>query len=108
MNPARLLSDETRLEENLGATESLATDSDDVPVWELVGLLLVRAFGRSFHFRVEVERDVAEFLLDIPDDFAFSRGGEGVAALGEDFHQVFREVAARKIKAKDSVRQGIA
>jgi len=46
--------------------------------------------------------------LDIPDDLALSRGHKGVAALGQDLHQVVGEVAAGQVGAADGVRQRVA
>merc|ERR1719238_1917430 len=65
VDSAGLLSNETRLEQNLRATEALVANSNDVAVRELISLLLVRALTRSLHLAVKVERNVAELLLHI-------------------------------------------
>ena len=91
-----------------GAAEALVADDDDVAVGELVRLLERRRLGGRLHLLVEVEGDVRELLLDVAHDLALGRGGERVAALGEDLHHVVREVAAREVEAHDGVRQGVA
>ena len=48
-----------------GAAEALTANGDDVAIWKLTGLLLVRALRRLFHFCIKVQSDVAELLLDI-------------------------------------------
>ena len=65
MDSACLLANEVGLKQYLGAAEALTANGDDVAVWTLTGLLLVRALGCLFHFCIEVQSDVAELLLDI-------------------------------------------
>merc|ERR1719271_985271 len=55
MDTTGLLPNEAWLEENFRAAEALVTNSDDVTVWKLVGLLLVRAFRSGLHFRIEIQ-----------------------------------------------------
>ena len=45
--------------------------------------------------------------LNVSDDFSLGGGGEAVAALEEDFHQVIRQVAPGQIQSRDGVRQSI-
>merc|ERR1719217_1881880 len=78
MDAARLLANETWLEKNFRAAEPLIADSDDVSIWKLVGLLLVRAFGRCFHFTIEVQSDVGELFLNIPHYLTLCCRCEGV------------------------------
>merc|ERR1719453_391699 len=98
MNAAGLLTDEAWLEEHLRAAEALAANGDDVSIRKLVGLLLVRTLSCGLHFGVEIQGNVAELLLDIPHDLALSCSGEGIAALGENLHEIFGEITACKIK----------
>merc|ERR1719188_2984672 len=56
MDAAGLLTHKARLEEHLRAAEALAAHGDDVPVRQLVCLLLVRALRGRLHLRVEVQR----------------------------------------------------
>ena len=88
VDTSRLHAEERGLEEGLGAAETLVADGDDLTVGKLVGLLEGRGGGSGLHLLLEVEGDVAELLLDVADDFTLGGGGEGVAALGEDLHEV--------------------
>ena len=103
-----LLSDEGRLEKNLGATEALVSDGDDVAVWELVGLLDLAALCGGLHLGVKVERNICELLLDVADNFTLGCGGERIASLGENLHQVVGQVTAGKIKTHDGVGERIS
>merc|ERR1712243_153793 len=51
--------------------------------------------------------DIAELLLDVTDNLTLCSGGEGVATLCEDLHQVVCELTSSKIKAHNSVGEGI-
>merc|ERR1712061_852984 len=51
--------------------------------------------------------DIAELLLDVTDDLALSGGGEGVATLGEDLHEVVGELTSSEIKTKDGVGESV-
>ena len=108
VDAAGLLAHEAGLEKDFGAAEALGTDGDDVAVWQLIRLLLVAALARRLHLAVEVQRDVAKLLLDVADNLTLRRGGEGVAALGQDLHHVLREVTAGQVQSQDGVGQGVA
>ena len=60
---------------------------DDVTVWELISLILVRTFRGRFELCVVVKRHVAKFLFDITTDLPFCGGREKVPALNEELHQ---------------------
>ena len=45
-------------------------------VRKLVGLLKAGAGGGGGHLLLEVESDVAQFLLNVPDDLSLSGGGK--------------------------------
>merc|ERR1712045_133816 len=107
VDTAGLHSKEGRLEEGLGAPESLVTDGDDLAVGKLVGLLEGGGGSSSGHFLLEVKGDIAELLLDVTDNLALSGGGEGVASLGKDLHQVVSEVTASKVETEDGVGESI-
>ena len=96
------------LEHGLGTAESLVADGDDLSVGQLVRLLQRRRRCSSGHFLLEVQRHVAELLLDVPDDLPLSRGRERVAALSQDLHQVVRQVASSQVQTQNGVRQSIA
>ena len=54
MDSARFLSDETRLKDDLWASESLIADSDDVSVWKFIRSLFVATLIRFLHLRVKI------------------------------------------------------
>merc|ERR1739844_121799 len=105
MDAAGLHSEEGRLEESLGAAETFVADGDDLAVGKFIGLL--EGGGGSGHLLLEVKGDIAELLLDITDDLALSGGGEGVATLGEDLHEIVGELTASQIQTEDGVGESI-
>merc|ERR1711996_36875 len=68
---------------------------------------MVEGGGSSGHLLLEVKGDVAELLLDVTDDLTLSGGGERVASLGEDLHQVVGELTSSKVKTDDGVGESI-
>ena len=62
-------SGEAWLEQLFRATETFGANSDDVPVWELAGLLLVS----RFELCVVIHTNVAQFLDDIPSNLPVDR-----------------------------------
>ncbi|CAN8002682.1 unnamed protein product, partial [Ixodes hexagonus] len=107
VDAARFHTQEGRLEEGLWATEALVADGDDLSVGKLVRLLQGGRGGGGGHLLLEVEGDVAQLLLDVTDDFPLGGGGERVAALGEDLHQVVGQVPAGQVQTEDGVGQGV-
>ncbi|GIX62265.1 fumarate reductase [Babesia caballi] len=107
MDAGGLLTDEGRLEEDLGAPETLVADGDDVAVGQLVGLFNLAGRSRGVHFLLEVQGNVAELLLDVTDNFLFGSRREGETALGQNLLHELREVAAGKVETHDGVRQGV-
>merc|ERR1712018_884491 len=51
--------------------------------------------------------NIAELLLDVTDDLTLSGGGERVATLSEDLHEVVGELTASEVKTDDGVGKGI-
>jgi len=102
-----LHTEEGWLEESLWASESLVADGNDLSVRELVALLERGGVGGGGHFLLEVEGDVAKLLLDVSDDFSLGGGGEGVASLGEDLHEVVSEISAGQVESEDGVGKGV-
>merc|ERR1719376_1129940 len=100
-------SKEGRLEESLRAAETLIANGDDLAVGKLIRLLKGGGGSSSGHLLLEVKSNIAELLLDVTDNLALSSGGEGVATLGEDLHQVVGELTASKIKTDNGVGEGI-
>merc|ERR1740122_837204 len=107
MDAAGFHSEEGRLEESLRAAETFVSDGDDLAIGKFVGLLEGGGGGGGGHLLLEVECDVAELLLDVTDDLALSGGGERVATLGEDLHEVVGELTASKIQTEDGVGESI-
>ena len=68
VDAAGLHSQEAGLEEGLGAPEPLVADGDDLAVGKLVGLLQGGGGGGGGHLLLEVQGDVAQFLLDVTDN----------------------------------------
>merc|ERR1712106_204712 len=50
--------------------------------------------------------NIAKLLLDVTDNLALSSGGERVATLSEDLHQVVGEFTSSKIKTDNGVGKG--
>ena len=96
------------LEEGLGATESLISDGDHLTVGELVALLQTGTGCSSLHLLLKVQGNVAELLLDVTNDFTLSCGGEAVATLCQDLHQVVGQVTTGQVKTKDGVGESIS
>merc|ERR1719273_1180658 len=107
VDSASLHSKEGRLGEGLGAPESLVADGDDLAVGKLIGLLKGGGGSGGGHLLLEVKGDVAELLLDVTDDLALSGGGERVASLGEDLHQVVGELTASQVKTDNGVGESV-
>ena len=107
VDTSRLHTQEAGLEEGLGAPESLVSDGDHLTVRELVALLQAGAGRSSAHLLLEVKGNVAEFLLDVTDDFTLSSGGEGVATLGEDLHEVVSQVTTSQVQTEDGMGEGV-
>merc|ERR1719175_536512 len=98
---------ERGLEEGLRAPEALIADGDDLAVGKLIRLLKGGGGSSSGHLLLEVKGDVAELLLDVTDNLTLSGGGERVAPLGEDLHQVVGQLTASQVEPKDGVGKGI-
>merc|ERR1712165_485886 len=96
-------SKEGRLEESLRAAETFIANGDDLAVGMLIRLLKGSGGSSSGHLLFEVKGNIAELLLDITDNLTLSSGGEGVATLSEDLHQVVGEFTSSKIKTDNGV-----
>merc|ERR1712073_59515 len=107
MDATGLHSKEGRLEESLRAAETLITNGDDLAVGKLIRLLKGGGGSSGGHLLLEVQGDVAELLLDVTDNLALGGGGEGVATLGEDLHEVVGELTARQVKTDDGVGESV-
>merc|ERR1719308_755470 len=74
---------------------------------ELVGLLEGGGGSSSGHLLLEVKGDIAELLLDVTDNLPLGSGGEGVATLSQDLHEVVGQLTASKVKTDNGVGEGI-
>ena len=108
MDACGLHAQEAGLEQGLGAPEALVADGDHLTVGELVALLQTRAGGGGLHLLLEVQSHVAQLLLDVANDLALGGGGERVAALGQDLHQVVGQVATGQVQTEDGVGEGVS
>ena len=106
MDAAGFETEDGWLEESLWSTEALVADGDDLAVGKLVGLLEGRALAGGLDLLLEVEGDVAELLLDVTNDFTLGGGGEGVATLSKDLHEVVGQVTAGHVDTGDGVWKG--
>merc|ERR1711931_538805 len=100
-------SKEGRLEESFRGTESLIANGDDLTIRKLIGLLEGGGGSSSGHFLLKVKGNIAEFLLDVTDNFTLSSGSERIATLSKDFHEVIGELTASKIKTNNSMGKSI-
>merc|ERR1719378_1358800 len=100
-------SKEGRLEEGLGAAETLVANGDDLAVGKFIGLLEGGGGSSSGHLLLEVKSNIAELLLDVTDYLTLSSSGERVATLSEDLHQVVGELTSSKVKTDDGMGKGI-
>jgi len=80
----------------------------DLAIGQLVVLLERRGLRGGLHLGIEVESDIGQLLLDVAHDLALGGGGERVAALRQDLHQVVGQVTASQIQTQDGVGQGVA
>merc|ERR1719508_465848 len=61
----------------------------------------------SGHFLLKVKSNIAELLHDVTDNLTLSSGGERVATLSEDLHQVVGQFTASKVKTDNSMGKSI-
>merc|ERR1712055_49016 len=107
MDATSLHSQEAWLEQSLRAPEPLISNGDDLTVGKLIGLLQGGGSSSGGHLLLEVEGDIAKLLLDVTDDLTLSSGGERVASLGEDLHEVVGEFTASEVETKDGMGESI-
>merc|ERR1712061_863797 len=103
MDATGLHTKEGRLEESLRAAETLIANVDDLAVGKLIRLLKGCGGSSSGHLLLKVKGNIAELLLDVTDNLALSSGGEGVATLSQDLHQVVGELTSSKVQTEDGV-----
>merc|ERR1711964_458263 len=98
---------EGRLEESLWAAETLVANGDDLAVRKLIRLLKGGGGSSSGHLLLKVKGNIAELLLDVTDNLTLSSGGERIATLSEDLHQVVGGLTSSKVKTDNSMGKGI-
>lgn len=106
MDTTALKTQDRRLEESLRSTESLVTNSNDLTIGKLVGLLQAGALGGSLDLLLEVEGDVTKLLLDVTDDFSLGGGGESVTALSKNLHEVVGKITTSHVDTGNGVGKG--
>merc|ERR1711876_70199 len=106
MNTTGFHSKEGRLEESFRGTESLIANGDDLAIGKLIGLLQGGGGSSSGHFLLKVKGNIAELFLDVTDNLPLSSGGEGVATLGQDLHEVVGELTASQVQTEDGMGEG--
>merc|ERR1719288_125254 len=87
--------------------ETLIANGDDLAVGKLIGLLKGGGGSSGGHLLFEVKGNIAELLLDVTDNLTLSSGGEGVASLSEDLHEVVGELTASQVQTEDGVGKSI-
>merc|ERR1712128_7326 len=102
-----LHSKEGRLKESLWAPEPLIANGDDLAVGKFIRLLEGGGGSSSGHLLLEVKGNIAELLLDVTDNLTLSSGGERVATLSEDLHEVVGQLKAIQVKTDNGVGEGI-
>merc|ERR1711983_508504 len=107
MDTAGFHSQEGWLEEGFWGTETLVANGDDLSIGQFVGFFQGGGGSGGCHFLFEVKSNIAELFLDVTDNFALSGGGERVASLGEDLHEVVGELTSSQVQTEDGVWESI-
>merc|ERR1712064_140880 len=107
MDTTGLHAKEGRLEERLWAAETLIANGDDLAIRKLIGFLQGGGGSSSGHLLLKVKGNIAELLLDVADNLPLSSGGEGVASLSEDLHEVVGELTASQVQTEDGMGESI-
>merc|ERR1711997_813911 len=85
----------------------LAYKSLRISTWHFIGFLQGGRGSSSGHFLLEAKGNIAKLLLDVTDNFTLSGGGERVASLGEDLHEVVGELTSSQVQTEDGVWESI-
>merc|ERR1739846_216515 len=107
MDTAGFHSQEGWLEEGFWGTETFAANGDNLAIGQFIGFLQGGGSSSSGHFLFEVKGNIAKLLLDVTDNFTLSGGGERVASLGEDLHEVVGELTSSQVQTEDGVWESI-
>ena len=74
---------------------------------ELIVLLELRRLSSLLHLLIEVEGNIGQLLLDVTDDFTLGGGGERVATLSQDLHEVVSQITTSEIETQDGVGESV-
>merc|ERR1719397_1381808 len=74
VDTSRFHTDEGRLEQGFGASESFVTDCDNLSVRKFVGFLQTRAACCSLHLLFEVKSNITELLFNVSDEQVITIG----------------------------------
>merc|ERR1712242_658441 len=107
MDTAGFHSQEGWLEEGFWGTETFVANGDYLAIGQFIGFLQGGGSSSSGHFLLEVKGNIAKLLLDVTDNFTLSGGGERVASLGEDLHEVVGELTSSQVQTEDGVWESI-
>jgi hypothetical protein len=117
MDTSRFQAEDRGLKESLWSTETKSitfnaeipfiANGDDLTIRKFVALLEARALCCSLDFLLKVEGDIAQFLLDVTDDFPFRSGGEAVTTFSQDLHEVISQITPSKINTENGMGQSI-
>merc|ERR1711994_837293 len=107
MDTTGLHAQERRLEEGLRGTEPLIANGNDLAIGKFIGLLQGGGSSSSGHLLLKVKSNIAKLLLDVTDNLPLSSGGERVATLSQDLHEVVGELTASQVQAEDGMGESI-
>ena len=121
MNTGSFLSENGGLEQSFRSTETnsqdflnpemegvpFISDGNDLTIGKFVTLFKAGALSGGLNFLLKIESDVAQFLLDITNDFSLGGCAERISTFSENLHEVVSKIAAGKIETKNRMRQSI-
>mmetsp|Transcript_26025 Transcript_26025/g.38129 ORF Transcript_26025/g.38129 Transcript_26025/m.38129 type:complete len:217 (-) Transcript_26025:505-1155(-) len=106
-NTLQFETSQVRLEEHLWASETFVTNDNDVTIGKFEGLLESGTLGSLLHLILEIDGNKAQRLLDSTNTFTFGRGGERVATLSQNTHEVVCQVTSSQIQTDNRVRKSM-
>merc|ERR1719436_1426863 len=107
MDTAGFHSQEGWLEEGFWGTEAFVANGDNLAIGQFIGFLQGGGGSSSCHFLFEVKGNIAKLFLDVTNNFTLSGGGERVASLGEDLHEVVGELTSSQVQTENGVWKSI-
>merc|ERR1719479_764118 len=107
MDTAGFHTQERWLEEGFRCTETFVANGDNLAIGQFIRFLQGGEGSSSCHFLFEVKSNIAKLFLDVTDNFTLSGGGERVASLGKDLHEVVGELTSSQVQTEDGVWESI-